>query len=106
VNQTHEPHLLREPYLTLPAPVRTCPRCNGAFNSVLHLEHCCACRETTNAAGEPIRLYCWHHAPDVLAPNERIECTCGRSWLKSTQVFACRECRAEDYDATLGGMGR
>jgi hypothetical protein len=101
----HEPHLLREPYLRLPAPARTCPRCNGALDSVLHLEHCCACRPFERD-GEQLQIFCWHHAPEVLTPNQRIECTCGRALLRSTRFYACRECRAEDYDATLGGLGR
>lgn len=86
-------------------PVKTCPRCKGALDSVLHLEHCCACHDALRN-GEVLQIFCWHHAPEVLAPNQRIECTCGRAWLKSTKVYACRECRGEDLDATIGGMGR
>lgn len=77
-----------------------CRRCLGTLDSLLHGKFCCVCR-TLDRDGETLSIFCWTHAPDVLAPNQRIECTCGHALLKSTRFYACRECRAEDMDATL-----
>lgn len=93
--------LLRAPYLRRETTaVVPCRRCGGLLDSVLHKDHCCACR-TVERDGEQLSIFCWTHAPDVLASHQRIECTCGHSWLKSTRFYACRECRAEDMDATI-----